>query len=69
MPALPCPVLPCCRRLELVQDYGFPNACQRIKATPDGNYIYGSGYHPPSVRATHSQHNPCTQRSYTPYAI
>ncbi|KXZ56503.1 hypothetical protein GPECTOR_1g450 [Gonium pectorale] len=38
------------RRLELVQDFGFKAAAQRIKITPDRNYIYASGYHPFSVR-------------------
>lgn len=38
------------RRLELLQDFGFPAACQRIKATPDQQYLFASGYHPPQVR-------------------
>ncbi|KDD74493.1 hypothetical protein H632_c1276p1, partial [Helicosporidium sp. ATCC 50920] len=38
------------RRVELIQDFGFPEACQRLKASPDGQYIFGSGYHPPRVR-------------------
>ncbi|MEW5309813.1 MAG: hypothetical protein WDW38_001668 [Sanguina aurantia] len=38
------------RRLELIQDFGFPAACQRIKASPDHNYIFATGYHPPQVR-------------------
>eukprot|EP00887_Chlorella_sp_A99_P002039 scaffold18.g2039.t1 len=38
------------RRVELLQDFEFPAACQRIKVTPDGQYIFASGYHPPQVR-------------------
>ena len=32
------------------QDFEFPAGCQRIKVTPDGQYIFASGYHPPQVR-------------------
>jgi ribosome biogenesis protein ENP2 len=39
------------RRLELLQSFGFPSACQRLKATPDGQYIFATGYHPPMVGA------------------
>jgi hypothetical protein len=38
------------RRLELLQDFSFPSACQRMKITPDGQYIFATGYHPPMVR-------------------
>ncbi|GLI68720.1 hypothetical protein VaNZ11_013206, partial [Volvox africanus] len=38
------------RRLELIQDFGFKSAAQRIKITPDRNYIFATGYHPFSVR-------------------
>lgn len=38
------------RRIELIQDFEFPAACQRIKATADGQYIFATGYHPPRVR-------------------
>ncbi|KAI8105935.1 hypothetical protein M9434_000514 [Picochlorum sp. BPE23] len=38
------------KRIELIQDFEFPAACQRIKATPDGQYIFATGYHPPRVR-------------------
>ena len=38
------------RRVELIQDFAFPAACQRLKITPDGQYIFASGYHPPRVR-------------------
>jgi ribosome biogenesis protein ENP2 len=37
------------RRLELIQDFGFKSASQRLKITPDRNYIFASGYHPFSV--------------------
>jgi ribosome biogenesis protein ENP2 len=37
------------RRIELIQDFEFPAGCQRIKITPDGQYIFASGYHPPQV--------------------
>ncbi|KAF8054988.1 nol10 [Scenedesmus sp. PABB004] len=38
------------RRLELLQDLQFPSACQRIKITPDQQYIFATGYHPPMVK-------------------
>ena len=37
------------RRIELIQDFEFPAGCQKIKLTPDGQYIFASGYHPPQV--------------------
>lgn len=37
-------------RIELVQDLGFPGACQRMKLSPDGNFLFASGTHPPRVR-------------------
>lgn len=40
------------RRLELLQDFGFPAACQRLKLTPDGQYLVATGYHPPQVCET-----------------
>ena len=43
--------LHCRRRLELIQDFEFPAASHRLKATPDGQYIYASGIHPPRVRS------------------
>lgn len=39
------------RRLELLQDFSFPAACQRLKVTPDQQYIFATGYHPPMVGA------------------
>ncbi|KAF5831192.1 hypothetical protein DUNSADRAFT_13469 [Dunaliella salina] len=38
------------RRLELLQDFRFNAACQRIKISPDQQYIFASGYHPPQVK-------------------
>lgn len=42
---------PCCppAAARLPQDFEFPAGCQRIKVTPDGQYIFASGYHPPQV--------------------
>ena len=37
------------RRIELIQDFEFPAGCNRIKVTPDGQFIFASGYHPPQV--------------------
>jgi ribosome biogenesis protein ENP2 len=37
------------RRLELLQDFRFPAACQRIKVSPDGQYVFATGYHPPQA--------------------
>jgi hypothetical protein len=39
----------CRRRLEVLQDLQFPSACQRIKITPDQQYVFATGYHPPMV--------------------
>ena len=38
------------RRVELIQDFDFPAACQKIKFSADGQYIFATGYHPPRVR-------------------
>ena len=41
----------CCRRrIELVQDLEFPEACHRIKATSDGKFLFATGIHPPRLR-------------------
>lgn len=37
------------RRIELVQDLEFPAACHRLKLTPDGEYLFATGIHPPRV--------------------
>lgn len=36
--------------MELIQDFEFPEAGHRIKSTPDGNFVYATGIHPPRVR-------------------
>ena len=38
------------RRIELVQDLDFPEACHRLKLSPDGQFLIASGLHPPRVR-------------------
>lgn len=40
----------CRRRIELIQDLEFPAACHRLKLTPDGEYLFATGIHPPRVR-------------------
>jgi len=40
----------CRRRIELVQDLEVPAACNRLKLTPDGQYLFASGTHAPRVR-------------------
>ena len=44
-------VLPLCTGAdwELIQDFDFPAAAHRIKATEDGAFIYATGIHPPRV--------------------
>jgi ribosome biogenesis protein ENP2 len=39
------------RRLELLQDFRFQAACQRLKVSPDQQFIFATGYHPPQVGA------------------
>ena len=43
------------RRIELVQDLGFPGACQRLKLSPDGAFLFASGTHPPRVSSQAAQ--------------
>ncbi|KAM3571815.1 hypothetical protein VYU27_006153 [Nannochloropsis oceanica] len=38
------------RRVELIQDLEFPTASQRLRVSPDGQYIVASGTYPPAVR-------------------
>ena len=38
------------RRIELVQDLNFPEACQRLKLSADGQFLVATGIHPPRVR-------------------
>lgn len=54
-PTPPCRSLPSCS-VELIQDFEFPAACQRIKCTADQQFIFASGYHPPRVRCVLETH-------------
>ena len=38
------------RRLELLQDFAFPEASQTISVSPDGRYVVATGTYPPRVR-------------------
>lgn len=38
------------RRIELIQDLDFPTASQRIKMSPNAQYLVASGTYPPGVR-------------------
>ena len=40
----------CRRQVELVQDLEFPAACHRMKATPDGQFLFATGIHAPRLR-------------------
>ena len=48
------------RRIELVQDLEFPEACHRLKASPDGQFLFATGIHPPRVRAGGEGRCSCT---------
>jgi ribosome biogenesis protein ENP2 len=37
-------------RIELIQDFYFPEASLRIKATPDGRHIMATGVYKPQLR-------------------
>ncbi|KAJ2400705.1 Small ribosomal subunit biogenesis, partial [Coemansia sp. RSA 2530] len=37
-------------RIELIQDFGFPEAALRIKATPDGTHLMATGLYKPQIR-------------------
>ncbi|KAI8910135.1 WD40-repeat-containing domain protein [Gorgonomyces haynaldii] len=37
-------------RIELLQDFGFPEAANKLKQTPDGQYIMGTGVYKPQLR-------------------
>ncbi|KAJ2890483.1 Small ribosomal subunit biogenesis [Coemansia aciculifera] len=37
-------------RIELIQDFGFPEAALRIKATPDGTHCMATGLYKPQIR-------------------
>lgn len=36
--------------VELLQDFGFPSACHKVKVTRDGQHVFASGVHAPRVR-------------------
>ncbi|KAK2080674.1 hypothetical protein QBZ16_000528 [Prototheca wickerhamii] len=38
------------RRVELLQEFAFPSVCQKIKVTPDEQYLFATGLHAPRVR-------------------
>jgi ribosome biogenesis protein ENP2 len=38
------------RHIDLIQDFGFPSACHRIKVTQEGHHIFATGAHAPRVR-------------------
>lgn len=38
------------RRLELIQDTRFPVACQRIKTSRDGRFLFATGTYPPQIK-------------------
>ncbi len=37
-------------RIEIIQDFNFPVACQKIKTSVDGNYLVGAGVYKPQLR-------------------
>lgn len=39
------------RRIELIQDFEFSTACQRVKVCADGEHIIATGTYPPTLRA------------------
>lgn len=38
------------RRLELIQDTKFPVACQRVKTSRDGRFLFATGTYPPQIK-------------------
>jgi len=38
------------RRMELLQDFDFPTASNRIKCSPDGEFLIATGTYPPQVK-------------------
>lgn len=36
--------------IELLQDFGLPSACHKVKITRDGQHVFASGVHAPRVR-------------------
>lgn len=39
------------RRIELIQDFEFSTACQRVRVCPDGEHIIAAGTYPPTLKA------------------
>jgi ribosome biogenesis protein ENP2 len=37
-------------RIELIQDFEFPEASLNLQQTPDGNYLMGTGVYQPQIR-------------------
>lgn len=38
------------RRIELLQDFDFPTASQKVCASPDGQYVIVAGTYPPQIK-------------------
>ncbi|CAN0390936.1 unnamed protein product, partial [Pylaiella littoralis] len=38
------------RRIELLQDFDFPTASQKVRASPDGQYVIVTGTYPPQIK-------------------
>ncbi|CAM9990571.1 unnamed protein product, partial [Phaeothamnion confervicola] len=38
------------RRIELLQDFDFPAASQRVRVSPDGQFVVVTGTYPPQVK-------------------
>jgi hypothetical protein len=38
------------RRVELLQDFEFPTASQRVRMSPDGQFVVVTGTYPPGVK-------------------
>lgn len=38
------------RRIELLQDFDFPTASQKVRVSPDAQYVIVTGTYPPQVK-------------------
>ncbi|CAM9864063.1 unnamed protein product, partial [Laminaria digitata] len=38
------------RRIELLQDFDFPTASQKVRVSPDGQYVIVAGTYPPQIK-------------------
>ena len=45
------------RRIELLQDFDFPTASQRVQASADGQYVIVTGTYPPQVKGEATHHH------------